>query len=122
MKRYVNPKLGERATFADAVQADGWLYVSGQCAMQDGEFMTGPIASQARKALEQLLEVLEAAGYAKEHVVRCAVCLDDPRDFNAFNVVFRAFFGEHKPARSCVVSRMVVDSKVEIDCVAFKAP
>ena len=32
------------------------------------------------------------------------------------------YFGEHPPARSCVVSEMVVDCKVEIDCVAYKAP
>ena len=121
MKRYVNPKVGDRATFADAVQVDGWLYVSGQCAMQDGEFQNGPIASQARKSLEQLSEILEAAGYSKEHVVRCGVWLADARDFNAFDAVFRQFFGEHKPARACVVSSMVVDSKVEVDCVAYKA-
>jgi enamine deaminase RidA (YjgF/YER057c/UK114 family) len=57
-----------------------------------------------------------------EHIVRCGVWLEDPRDFAGFNGVFKEFFGEHPPARACVVSSMVVDCKVEIDCVAYKAP
>ena len=52
--------------------------------------------------------------------MRCGVWLDDPRDFAGFNAVFREYFGEHPPARSCVVSSMVIDCKVEIDCIAFK--
>lgn len=53
-------------------------------------------------------------------MVRCGVWLDDARDFYAFNEVFRHYFSEHPPARACVESRMVVDCKVEVDCVACK--
>jgi enamine deaminase RidA (YjgF/YER057c/UK114 family) len=81
----------------------------------------GGIAAQARQAIQNLLTILGEAGYGPEHVVRCGVWLDDPRDFAAFNAVFKEFFGEHPPARSCVVSSMVVDCKVEIDCVAYKS-
>jgi enamine deaminase RidA (YjgF/YER057c/UK114 family) len=55
-------------------------------------------------------------------VVRCGVWLDDPRDFQPFNRVFREFFAADPPARACVVSSMVVDCKVEIDCVAYRKP
>ncbi|HEV2277596.1 MAG TPA: RidA family protein [Acidobacteriaceae bacterium] len=113
---------GQPLPFARAVQADGWLYVSGQVPILNGEMVAGPIAAQAEQAIRNLLAVLSEAGYGPEHVVRCGVWLDDPRDFSAFNAVFRRFFGEHPPARSCVVSSMVVDCKVEIDCVAWKSP
>jgi reactive intermediate/imine deaminase len=113
---------GQHLPFARAVEADGWLYVSGQTAMFDGELVVGNIAAQARQAILNLLAILKEAGYAPEHVVRCGVWLDDPRDFSAFNAVFKEYFGENPPARSCVVSSMVVDCKVEIDCVAYKAP
>ncbi len=108
--------------FARAVEAGGWLHVSGQVPMHDGELVTGDIAAQARQAIRNLIVVLSEAGYGPEHVVRCGVWLDDARDFAAFNAVFREFFGQNPPARSCVQSRMVVDCKVEIDCVAYKAP
>jgi reactive intermediate/imine deaminase len=111
---------GQHLPFARAVEADGWLYVSGQVPMSDGEIVEGNIVVQARQAIGNLLAVLQEAGYGPEHVVRCGVWLDDPRDFQSFNKVFREFFGNHPPARSCVVSSMVVGCKLEIDCVAFK--
>ncbi len=113
---------GQHLPFARAVQADGWLYVSGQVPMVDGEVVAGYIVAQAHQAIRNLLSVLQEAGYSAEHVVRCGVWLDDARDFQSFNQVFREYFGENPPARACVVSSMVVDCKVEIDCVAYKRP
>jgi reactive intermediate/imine deaminase len=113
---------GQHLPFARAVEANGWLYVSGQVPMLSGELVAGGIVPQAQQAIRNLLAILAEAGYGPEHVVRCGVWLDDPRDFAAFNAVFREHFGEHPPARACVVSSMVVDCKVEIDCVAYKTP
>jgi reactive intermediate/imine deaminase len=108
--------------FARAVEASGWLYVSGQVPMINGEVTDGNVIAQSHQAIRNLLAILQEAGYAPQHVVRCGVWLDDPRDFPSFNKVFREYFGEHPPARACVVSSMVVDCKVEIDCVAYKQP
>ncbi len=113
---------GQHLPFARAVEAGGWLYVSGQTPMAYGELVAGNIATQSRQAIANLLSILKEAGYRPEHVVRCGVWLDDPRDFAAFNAVFKETFGANPPARSCVVSSMVVDCKVEIDCVAYKDP
>ena len=113
---------GQHLPFARAVEADGWLYVSGQTPMVNGEIVSGNVVEQSRQAIRNLVAILHEAGYGPEHVVRCGVWIDDPRDFSAFNSVFREFFGEHPPARACVVSSMVVDCKIEIDCVAYKAP
>jgi reactive intermediate/imine deaminase len=113
---------GQHLPFARAVEADGWLHVSGQVPMIQGEVIAGNISAQSRQAILNLLSILEEAGYGPEHVVRCGVWLEDPRDFSAFNAVFKEYFGEHPPARACVVSSMVVDCKIEIDCVAYKAP
>jgi reactive intermediate/imine deaminase len=111
---------GQHLPFARAVEAAGWLYVSGQVPMRDGEIVSGGIVEQSRQAIHNLLSVVGEAGYGPEHIVRCGVWLEDPRDFPAFNKVFEEFFGKNSPARSCVVSSMVVDCKVEIDCVAYK--
>jgi reactive intermediate/imine deaminase len=113
---------GQHLPFARAVEADGWLYVSGQVPMLNGEVVDGNIIVQSHQAIKNLLGILAEAGFAKEDIVRCGVWLDDPRDFSAFNGVFKSYFSDHPPARACVVSSMVVDCKVEIDCVAYKAP
>ena len=63
------------------------------------------------------------AGYSREHIIRCGVWLDDTRDFWSFNKVYAEYFGgEHAPARACVQSMMMVDCKVEIDCICYKPP
>ena len=47
--------------------------------------------------------------------------LDDPRDFWSFNGVYAEYFGANPPARACVQSPMMVDCKVEVECVAYRA-
>ncbi|MFD1747538.1 RidA family protein [Rhizobium helianthi] len=111
---------GQRLPFARAVEADGWLHVSGQVAMEDGEIITGGIVEQSHKAIQNLIAILHEAGYGVEDVVRCGVWLDDPRDFWSFNRIYQGYFGEHPPARACVQASMMVDCKVEIDCIAYK--
>ncbi|MGA4634031.1 RidA family protein [Pseudomonas solani] len=124
LKRYTRASgtAGQPMPFARAVQTDGWLHVSGQTPLRDGVLVDGGIVPQARQCLNNLLEILDEAGYRPEHVVRCGVWLDDPRDFSAFNAVFLEFFGDHPPARACVVSSMVIDCRVEVDCIAYRAP
>ena len=113
---------GEHFPFARAVEADGWLYISGQVPVLNGRLVEGNIVTQAHQAIRNLLAILKEAGYGPEHLVRCGVWLDDPRDFQVFNDVFREYFGDNPPARATVVCSMVVDCKIEIDGIAYKAP
>jgi reactive intermediate/imine deaminase len=106
--------------FARAVEANGWLYVSGQTAMKGGEIVGGGIVAESRKAIENMIAILNEAEYGVEDVVRVGVWLDDPRDFWTFNGIYAEYFGANPPARACVQSRMMVDCKVEIDCIAYK--
>ncbi|WP_136646481.1 RidA family protein [Tabrizicola sp. YIM 78059] len=112
---------GQPLPFARAVQANGWLHVSGQVAMENGEIIAGGIIPESRKAIENLIAILNEAGYGLEDVVRVGVWLDDPRDFWTFNKIYAEYFGKNPPARACVQSRMMVDCKVEVDCVAYRA-
>ena len=124
IKRYGAEKAGaggQSLPFARAVEAGGWLYVSGQVAMKDGEIVKGNIVDETHLTIQNLLAILKEADYGLEHVVRVGVWLDDPRDFWSFNGVYAEYFGENPPARACVQSRMMVDCRVEIDCVAYRA-
>jgi reactive intermediate/imine deaminase len=123
LKRYGSGLVGpggQPLPFARAVEADGWLYVSGQVPMKDGEIVDGGIVTQAHQAIKNVIAILDEAGYGVEHIVRIGVWLDDPRDFSSFNKVFSQYFGENPPARACVQASMVVDCKVEVDCIAYK--
>jgi reactive intermediate/imine deaminase len=113
---------GQNLPFARAVEADGWLHVSGQVPMLNGELVKGDIRAQARQAIENVMAILKEAGYSAANVVRCGVWLVDAGDFYGFNEVFREYFGGNPPARATVISKLVVDCKIEIDCVAYKRP
>ncbi|MBO0344062.1 RidA family protein [Roseibium limicola] len=124
IKRYGAEKAGaggQNLPFARAVEADGWLHVSGQVAMEDGEVIEGGIIPQTHKAIQNLIAILEEANYSTADVVRCGVWIDDPRDFWTFNKIYQSYFGENPPARACVQSSMMVDCKVEVDCIAYKS-
>ena len=113
---------GNKLPFSKAVEAGGFLYVSGQTALVNGEVVGLSIVAQTRQVIENLKATLTECGYGLEHVVKVNVWLDDPRDFWIFNKVYREYFGDHPPARSTVTSALVVDCKVEMDLVAYKPP
>src|SRR6202042_100970 len=90
---------GQHLPFARAVEADGWLYVSGQVPMVNGELVSGNIIRQSQQAIRNLLSILKEAGYGPQHEVRCGVWLEARRDFASFTRVFREQFGDHPPGR-----------------------
>lgn len=123
IKRYgiVEPVPGKpRVPYAGAVGAGGWLFVSGQVGVEDGRVVAGGIVPEAHATLRNLVNALDSAGYAPKDVVRVGVWLADPRDFGGFNEVYLQYFGEHLPARACVEARMMIDCKVEVDCIAYR--
>ena len=111
---------GQHLPFSRAVEAAGWLYVSGQTPMTDGEVVEGSIVEQSQLAIANCLEIVNEAGYAVEDVVHVTVILTDSRYFQSFNKVFKEVFGAHPPARICSVCDLVVDCKVEVGLVCFK--
>lgn len=111
---------GQHLPFSRAVEAGGWLYVSGQTPMKDGEVVEGSVVEQSRLAIDNCLNIMREAGYDPEHVVHVTVILTDARYFQSFNKVFKEVFGAHPPARICSVCDLVVDCKVEVGVVCFK--
>lgn len=111
---------GQHLPFSSAVEAGGWLYISGQTPMTDGEVVEGGIIEQSRLAIDNCLEIMRNAGYDKEHIVHMKVVLTDSRYFQSFNKVFKEYFADHPPARICMVADLVVDVKVEVDLTCYK--
>lgn len=112
---------GQSLPFCQATKAAGFVFVSGQVAMDEtGEIIDGGIVAQTHKTMENIIAILEKAGCTLADVVKANVWLDDTRDFQAFNRVYAEYFTGHPPARACVQSAIMVDAKVEIDVIAYK--
>jgi 2-iminobutanoate/2-iminopropanoate deaminase len=109
--------------YSQAIFVNDTLYVSGQIPF-DPISMTcveGGIEAQTLQSLENVLNIVEAAGLQKEDIVRCGVFMTNLSDFSKMNVVYENFFENHKPARAAVeVSRLPKDVMIEIDAIAVK--
>ncbi len=112
---------GRRLSLSRAIRAGDFVYLTGQVPLQDGAPMTtGTIEDQTRVTLELIRETLAEAGCALSHVVKAMIWLRDRVDFPGFNAVYGEYFPEDPPARSAVVSELLVDVRVEIEVVAYK--
>ena len=104
-----------------AVRAGDFVFVSGQVPTDEaGQVVVGGIEAQTRQVFKHLESALALAGCTLSDVCKVSVWLDDARDFGSFNRVYMECFGTHRPARSTVESRMMIDVKVEMDVIAYK--
>jgi reactive intermediate/imine deaminase len=112
---------GQHLPFCQATIANGFVFVSGQVALgDDGEVIPGGVVEQTHHCIKSIIAILAKAGCTLKDVAKANVWLDDPRDFQAFNRVYAAYFGDALPARACVQSALMVDAKVEIEVIAVK--
>lgn len=111
--------------YSQAVLAGNTLYLSGQVGLdpKTGELAGEDIETQARRALDNLRAVLEAANFSLEDVVQAQVYLTDVNDYGTFNEIYASYFENDPPARAVIeISRLPLDAKVEIMMTAVASP
>jgi 2-iminobutanoate/2-iminopropanoate deaminase len=104
-----------------AIRAGDFLFVSGQLGLDDcGAVVAADIGAQTRQAIARIRAVLQLAGCDLDAVVKVNVWITDPSDFTDFNAAYRDCFPQRPPARSTVVSGLLIaGAKVEIDAIAY---
>jgi 2-iminobutanoate/2-iminopropanoate deaminase len=106
--------------YVHAVKAGGLLFCSGQIPLDpdSGELAGSSPAEQARRCLENLRAVCEAAQTTLERAVRLTIYMTDLSAFAEVNEVYAAFFQTEPPARVAVgVAQLPRGAYVEIDAV-----
>lgn len=109
--------------YSQGVVANGFLFTAGQIALDPAtmEVVTGGITEQTERVMQNLLNVLAAAGLSVGQVVKTTVFLQDMAEFAAMNEVYARFFGSHRPARSTVaVGGLPRGVRVEIELIAAR--
>ena len=97
------------------------VYCSEQIGLdpQTGNLVGETAAEQARRVMENLKAVVEAAGAHLSDVVKTTMYLTDMNDFAAVNEVYAAYFATNPPARATLEARQLPKgAKVEIDATA----
>ncbi|MFN4950646.1 MAG: RidA family protein [Flavobacteriales bacterium] len=110
--------------YSPAIIAGNQLFVSGQIPLDplNGTFKNETIEEATEQVMENLKNIIIAAGFTMNDVVKCSIFLKDLNNFSAVNQVYSRYFGETPPARETVeISRLPMDAIVEISCIAIKA-
>jgi 2-iminobutanoate/2-iminopropanoate deaminase len=111
--------------YSQAIRLGNLVFSAGQLGIdpRTGDLVEGGITGQARRVLDNLSAVLEAAGSSMDNVVKTTVFLSDMSNFAAMNEVYKQYFSsDAPPARSTIqVAGLPLGALVEIDCVAVVA-
>ena len=110
--------------YSQAFKAGDWLFCSGQIPLcpKTSEVIDQDIEAQSRQVFENIKAVLQAESLDFKNIVKTLVFLTDMKEFSLFNQIYKSYFKDHKPARSCVeVSALPKGVKVEVEVMAFAA-
>lgn len=108
--------------YSVGIMAGNFIYTAGQLGIDPeiGKLVDGGIQAETRQALNNLQNILSAAGAHMENIVKTTVFLRDMQDFSLMNEVYAEFFSADFPARSAVqVAALPLGAAVEIEAIAF---
>jgi reactive intermediate/imine deaminase len=121
MTRQTYGKKNPNLPFHPAVRAGDFIFISGQVPKdENGNMFSGTIEEETRWCIEAVRRALKEAGADLEDVVKATVYLEDARDFGRYNGVFAKLFPNAALARTTVEARAVINTKIEIDAIAYK--
>ena len=110
---------GTTVPLSPAYAAGNLIFLSGQLAFDaDMKIVSGGIVEQTQQCLKNIESLLSELGLCKADIVKSTVWLVAKEDFRGFNKAYTEFFEDHRPARSCVCSGLLVDDAlIEIEVV-----
>jgi len=109
------------APYSQAVVANGFAYLAGQVGLDADNHVVAPgdVREQTRVSIERIRTILAEFDADLNDIVSATVFITDLDDFGAFNEAWAAEFGDHRPARACVVAGLLLPGLVvEIQAVA----
>jgi reactive intermediate/imine deaminase len=106
--------------YSQCVEHNGILYLSGQLPFEPNtRIMPDGIEAQTLQTLNNVADILKAAGSSIERVIQVRIYVPDVDHWSAVNEVYSNFFGSHKPARCVIPTRELhYGSLVEIEVTA----
>ena len=107
--------------YVQAVKVNGMVYCSGQLGIDPavGKMPEG-VEAQAHCSMKNMGAILKEAGSDYSKIVKTTIFLADMNDFAKVNEIYKSYFGEEYPARSCVqVAKLPLGGLVEVECIAY---
>lgn len=122
-KETIHPKSAPipAGPYSPALKVGSMVFVSGQTPEKPGsdELVEGGIREQTVQVMENIRNILAAAGCSMDHVVRVNAHLLDINDFSEYNEIYKTYFNKPYPARTTVQSVIPGGGLVEVDVIAM---
>lgn len=118
---YIPENIAVVGPYSPAVEAGGFVYLSGQIPIDasTGKIIEGAISAQAEQCFKNLVNVLAAAGLTTDNVVKATVFLTNMDDFKSVNEVYAKYFNKPYPARTAIaVAALPLGVGIEIEAIA----
>ena len=112
---------GAVGPYVQAVKVNGMVHCSGQLGIDPavGKMPEG-VEAQAHCSMKNMGAILKEAGSDYSKIVKTTIFLADMNDFAKVNEIYKSYFGEEYPARSCVqVAKLPLGGLVEVECIAY---
>jgi len=107
--------------YSQGMRSGRFLFCSGQIPLdpKSGEIVSGDIATQTRRVLDNIAAILRTAGLTFDNVIKTTIFLTNLGDFQTVNEIYGSYFKQDPPARSTVeVSALPRGANVEIEVIA----
>ena len=107
--------------YSQAIIYNGIIYLSGQGPIdpQTNQVVHGTIEQETELSMENIHIILKEAGSSLSKVLQITAYLLNIREYGRFNEVYRRYFPEEPPARTCIqAARLPFDIRVEISAIA----
>ncbi|HXZ37087.1 MAG TPA: Rid family detoxifying hydrolase [Thermodesulfobacteriota bacterium] len=111
-----------KSPLSQAVKVGSNVYISGQVPVDSKTMLvvSDDFAVQARHVLESIKGIVEAAGGSMQSIIKTTVFLTDMGRFQEMNEIYKTYFPEEPPARTCIgVKELPRKSQIEIEAVAM---
>jgi 2-iminobutanoate/2-iminopropanoate deaminase len=115
-----NPGPPAAGPYSHAVKSNGHVFISGQVHLdpETGQLIDGTPAEKAKRCLDNLTIIAEAAGATLENAVRVAVYVTDISVFAEMNEAYATYFPTDPPARTTIgVAALPMGAEVEMDAI-----
>ncbi len=119
----VDGQLEPISHYCHATRAGDRIWISGTVGVDADGNIPDDTVEQFRVAMDNLDQVLRAAGGRPEHIVKVTLYLTDVEDRQRINPIRQEYWGEHRPASTLVgVAALALPGlKIEIEAEAVIA-
>lgn len=117
----IESDLSTHLPFTPAVEAGGFVFVSGQASVDDtGTIIPGTFEEEMRRSMDNVVRVLADAGLTLRDVVRVTSYVRDSADGPRYNEIYREYFTDPLPARTTLSNCLSPALRFEVDVIAVR--